>query len=192
MSGTRGWRGRIVAIGLGLALALMLSGGGEAKAGKYAVAQCGWHLGADAVWADTTGGAKFRPPPIARAPASGRPLRRRPPEELHPRGAGRPSPAPVSPAGAGRRRPGTGIVAGARHLVARPPRRASSTGSGPIGGDGGFAPVRLGCLDRRRPARFRRWVLTSRSGRSRTACSAPAARASRAASRPDPGRACGR
>lgn len=61
MSGTRGGVGRIVAMGIGLALALVLLIAGEARAGKYAVAQCGWYIGADAEWADTTGGAKFRP-----------------------------------------------------------------------------------------------------------------------------------
>jgi len=69
MSGTRGGIGRIVAMGVGLALALLLLAAKEATAGKYAVAQCGWYVGADASWADTTGGAKFRqdgwcvPPP---------------------------------------------------------------------------------------------------------------------------------
>jgi hypothetical protein len=61
MTGTRGGLGRIVAMGIGLALALLLLGAREATAGKYAVAQCGWYVGADAGWADTTGGAKFRP-----------------------------------------------------------------------------------------------------------------------------------
>jgi hypothetical protein len=61
MSGTRGGIGRIVAMGVALAVALLLLVVGEAKAGKYAVAQCGWYAGADADWADTTGGAKFRP-----------------------------------------------------------------------------------------------------------------------------------
>ena len=61
MSGTRGGRGRIVVLGVGLVLALLLFAASEAKAGKYAVAQCGWHIGSDAVWADTTGGVKFRP-----------------------------------------------------------------------------------------------------------------------------------
>jgi hypothetical protein len=61
MSGTRGGLGRIVAMGIALALALVLLIAGEARAGKYAVAQCGWYVGADAQWADTTGGAKFRP-----------------------------------------------------------------------------------------------------------------------------------
>ncbi len=68
MSGTRGGIGRIVAMGIGLAVALLLLAAGEARAGKYEVAQCGWGVGADADWADTTGG-KFRagsycvPPP---------------------------------------------------------------------------------------------------------------------------------
>jgi hypothetical protein len=53
--------GRVVVLGVALALALLLLGAREAKAGKYAVAQCGWYVGADASWADTTGGAKFRP-----------------------------------------------------------------------------------------------------------------------------------
>jgi hypothetical protein len=48
-------------MGVGLALALLLLAAKEASAGKYAVAQCGWYVGADASWADTTGGAKFRP-----------------------------------------------------------------------------------------------------------------------------------
>jgi hypothetical protein len=61
MSGTRGGLGRIIAMGVGLALALLLLVAKEATAGKYAVAQCGWYIGADAAWADTTGGVKFRP-----------------------------------------------------------------------------------------------------------------------------------
>lgn len=60
MSGTRGGLGRIVAMGVALALALLLLAAKEASAGKYSVAQCGWHIGADAGWADSTGGAKFR------------------------------------------------------------------------------------------------------------------------------------
>ena len=58
MSGTRGGVGRIVAMGVGLAVALLLLAAGEARAGKYAVAQCGWYVGADADWWDSTGGAK--------------------------------------------------------------------------------------------------------------------------------------
>jgi hypothetical protein len=60
MSSTRGGVGRIVAMGIALALALLLLVAKEATAGKYSVAQCGWHVGADAGWADSTGGAKFR------------------------------------------------------------------------------------------------------------------------------------
>jgi hypothetical protein len=52
---------RIVGLGLALALALLLLLAREAEAGKYSVAQCGWYVGIDAGWADTTGGAKFRP-----------------------------------------------------------------------------------------------------------------------------------
>jgi hypothetical protein len=60
MSGARGERGWIVGVGIGLAIALVLLLASEAKGAKYTVAQCGWHVGADADWADTTGGAKFR------------------------------------------------------------------------------------------------------------------------------------
>ena len=69
MSRTRSGLARIAVLGLSLALALLLLGAREARAGKYAVAQCGWYADADASWADTTGGAKFRqdgwcvPPP---------------------------------------------------------------------------------------------------------------------------------
>jgi len=76
MSGTRGGFGRILALGIALALALLLLMAKEASAGKYAVAQCGWYVGADASWADTTGGAKFRSdswcvPPAGQDPFDG-------------------------------------------------------------------------------------------------------------------------
>ncbi len=61
MSGTRLAVGRTVALGLLLALSVLLLAAAKAEAGKYAVAQCGWYVGADASWGDTTGGAKFRP-----------------------------------------------------------------------------------------------------------------------------------
>jgi len=48
-------------MGIALALALVLLIAGEARAEKYSVAQCGWFVGADADWADNTGGLKFRP-----------------------------------------------------------------------------------------------------------------------------------
>lgn len=76
MSGTRGGLGRIVAMGIALALALLLLVAKEATAGKYSVAQCGWYVGADANWADSTAGAKFRPdgwcvPPAGQDPFDG-------------------------------------------------------------------------------------------------------------------------
>ena len=74
MSGTRGGLGRIVAMGIALALALLLLVAKEATAGKYSVAQCGWHIGADASWADSTGGAKFRPDAYCATPADSRPF----------------------------------------------------------------------------------------------------------------------
>lgn len=76
MPGTRGGIGRIVAMGIALALTLLLLVAKEATAGKYSVAQCGWYVGADANWADSTGGAKFRPdswcvPPAGQDPFDG-------------------------------------------------------------------------------------------------------------------------
>jgi len=76
MSGTRGGLARVIAMGVALALALLLLAAKEATAGKYAVAQCGWYIGADANWADTTGGAKFRSdgwcvPPAGQDPFDG-------------------------------------------------------------------------------------------------------------------------
>jgi hypothetical protein len=61
MSETRLAVGRTVALGLLLALSMLLLAAAKAEAGRYAVAQCGWAAAADASWADTTGGAKFRP-----------------------------------------------------------------------------------------------------------------------------------
>jgi hypothetical protein len=66
--------GRIVAMGIALAVALLLLMAGEAKAGKYAVAQCGWYVGADASWADSTGGAKFRSDAYCVPPAGADPF----------------------------------------------------------------------------------------------------------------------
>jgi hypothetical protein len=76
MSGTRIGLVRIVGLGVCLALALLLLAAREANAGKYSVAQCGWYVGADAAWADSTGGAKFRPdaycvPPPSHDPFDG-------------------------------------------------------------------------------------------------------------------------
>jgi hypothetical protein len=49
-------------VGFGLALtALILITADSARGAKYSVAQCGWRVGHDADWSDSTGGAKFRP-----------------------------------------------------------------------------------------------------------------------------------
>jgi hypothetical protein len=74
MSSTRGGWARIVAMGIGLAVAGLLLIAGEARAGTYEVAQCGWYVGADASWADTTGGAKFRPDAWCVPPAGADPF----------------------------------------------------------------------------------------------------------------------
>ena len=74
MSGARVGLGRIVAIGVALALTLLLVAAREATAAKYDVAQCGWHVGADADWADSTGGAKFRPDAWCVTPAGADPF----------------------------------------------------------------------------------------------------------------------
>lgn len=74
MSGARVGIGRAVAIGVALALALLLLAAREAQAAKYSVAQCGWHLDADADWADSTGGAKFRPDAYCATPAGADPF----------------------------------------------------------------------------------------------------------------------
>jgi hypothetical protein len=73
MSQTRIVVGRIVALGVLLAMSVLLLAAAKASAGTYRVAQCGWYVGADASWADTTGGAKFRSdaycvPPIGTDP----------------------------------------------------------------------------------------------------------------------------
>jgi hypothetical protein len=74
VSETRVGRLRVVTIVVGLVLSLGLLGAREATAGKYAVAQCGWHLDADAAWAETTGGAKFRPDAYCATPPAADPF----------------------------------------------------------------------------------------------------------------------
>lgn len=62
MSKGRERRMRRVWIGFGLALVVLLALlPGVARGAKYSVAQCGWHVGQDGDWSDSTGGAKFRP-----------------------------------------------------------------------------------------------------------------------------------
>lgn len=73
MVGSRvGWA-RGIALGILLVLSVMLLAAAKAEAGRYAVAQCGWFVGADAGWGDTTGGAKFRPDAFC-APSGGDPF----------------------------------------------------------------------------------------------------------------------
>jgi hypothetical protein len=74
MSGTRIVVGRIVALGVLLAMSVLLLAAAKASAGKYQVAQCGWYVGGDANWADTTGGAKFRPDAYCITPAGSDPF----------------------------------------------------------------------------------------------------------------------
>jgi hypothetical protein len=74
MSSTRYVVGRIVTLGALLALSVLLLAASKADAGKYAVAQCGWYVGADASWADTTSGAKFRPDSYCQPPAGSDPF----------------------------------------------------------------------------------------------------------------------
>jgi hypothetical protein len=57
-----------------LAMSVLLLVAAKASAGKYQVAQCGWYVGADAGWADTTGGAKFRPDAYCVTPAGADPF----------------------------------------------------------------------------------------------------------------------
>jgi hypothetical protein len=74
MLGMRVGRGRSLALGICLALALLLFAAADAKAGKYVVSECGWHVDSDANWADTTGGAKFRPDAYCASPPSAGPF----------------------------------------------------------------------------------------------------------------------
>ena len=74
MVGSRFGLARGLALCVLLALSLMLLTAAKANAGKYAVAQCGWYAGADAEWADTTGGAKFRPDAYCVPPGGGDPF----------------------------------------------------------------------------------------------------------------------
>jgi hypothetical protein len=64
----------VVAIGVGLAVVVLLAVVGEARAGFYSVAQCGWYVGADADWWDGTGGAKFRSDAYCVPPAGSDPF----------------------------------------------------------------------------------------------------------------------
>ena len=74
MSGTRGGLAGSSRWGSGWRWRCCCSWPGRRGRGKYAVAQCGWYVGADADWADTTGGAKFRPDAYCVPPAGADPF----------------------------------------------------------------------------------------------------------------------
>ena len=74
MPGTRVGLGRTIALGVCLALALLLLAAREAEAGRYVVSECGWHVDTDAQWADSTGGAKFRPDAYCVSPPTSDPF----------------------------------------------------------------------------------------------------------------------
>ena len=171
MSGTRGGRGRIVAMGVGLALALLLVAASEARAGKYAVAQCGWHLGSDAAWADTTGGAKFRPDSYCATPAGADPF-----DAAHLKSFTRDGQQTVSGNRFARWRwttpPGTGIVQ-VRGTWWHALHDGFEHRLGTDGGDGGFAPFAWAGVDRSQPARLRRRLLASPVGVRRPAALRP-------------------
>lgn len=73
-AGTRGGVGRIAAMAVGLAVLLFLLLAGDARAGQYSVVSCGWFVGPNAAWADTTGGAKFAPDDHCVPPAGADPF----------------------------------------------------------------------------------------------------------------------
>lgn len=106
MHGVR-WRAALCGL---LALALLLVFAANATAARYAVAQCGWHVGQDAGWSDTTGGAKFRPSSFCAAPAGQDPF-----DGVHMKSFTRDGAATVSGTRFARWRwdapPGTGITA---------------------------------------------------------------------------------
>ena len=93
---------------------------------------------------------------LLRAAGRRRPLRRRPPEELHPRRPGRRSRGTRFARWRWERAAGTGDHPGARHLVARPPRRHASSGSAAVDLGRRLRPLRGRRRHRHGPARVRR------------------------------------
>lgn len=63
-----------LAAAVGLALAVLLLAAAEAGAGRYNVAQCGWYVGSEADWWDSTGGAKLYPSVACVPPPGGDPF----------------------------------------------------------------------------------------------------------------------
>ena len=144
--------------------------------GKYAVAQCGWYVGADAELGRHDRWRQVPPRRLVRAARRRRPLRRRPPEELHPRRPGHRLRHPLRPLALG----GPGgdrHLPGARHLVARAPRRHRAADRRRQL----ERRLRRLCRRRRRPTSPRASsspASTPPSRRSRTGCSAPGRRPS--------------
>ncbi|HET7444679.1 MAG TPA: hypothetical protein VFJ57_08475 [Solirubrobacterales bacterium] len=139
MSGTRGGFGRLLAMGVALALALLLLAAGEARAGKYAVAQCGWYAGADADWAETTGGAKFRPETFCVPPPGADPF-----AGTHLSSFTRDGQGTVSGNRFGRWRwvaPGGTVITALRGSWAHALRDGMQHRIGGVDGAGGFTPV---------------------------------------------------
>ncbi len=152
MSGTRGGRGRIVAMGIALALTLLLVVADRASAGKYSIAQCGWHLGADAAWADTTGGAKFRPDAYCATPPGADPF-----DGAHLKSFTRESQPTASGTRFARWRwtapPGTGIVQ-VRGTWWHALHDGFQQRLGTDAGDGGFAPFAVAAATDVTPRNF--------------------------------------
>ena len=165
--------GRIVALGVGAgAERCCCWRRARRSAGKYAVAQCGWHVGADAAWADTTGGAKFRPDAYCATPAGADPF-----DGAHLKSFTRDGQQTVSGTRFARWRwtapPGTGIVAGPRHLVARPPRRVRAAARHATPATAASLPLPAAGATDATPARLRRRLLASPVGLRRPAALRP-------------------
>ena len=189
MSGTRGGVGRIVAMGIALAVALLLVIVGQARGAKYAVAQCGWYVGADADWADSTGGAKFRSDAYCVPPAGADPF-----DGAHLKSFTRDGQGTVSGTRFARWRwtapAGTGITqVRGTWWHALHDGLEQRVGVGTPGG--GFEPFLSAAGTDVTPRDFVAGFATPMP-RSRIGCSAPAPKASGARSKPAPGRGCGR
>ena len=179
MTGTRGRFGRIVAMGLGLAVALLLLVARRGEGGQVLRSPSAAGTSAPTPTGPTRPAAPSSAPTPSACRPPGRPLRRRPSEELHPRGAGHRLRHPLRPlalGGAARHR----HHPGQRHLVARaarrhgaPPRRRHL--------EWRLRRLRRCRRDRHAPAPFVAGFIPP-SRPSRTACSAPGRRANGAAS----------
>ena len=138
MSGSLVRRGRWAVAGFGLILVSLLIWVGEASGARYAVAQCGWHVGSEAAWGDTTGGAKFRPSSHCVPPAGADPF-----DGVHLKSFTREGEPTVSGTRFARWRwttpPGTGIV-NVRGTWWHALHDGFEHRLGTDSGDGGFAP----------------------------------------------------